>query len=300
MTTLERYLRHEQLYVFAAITAALFLNATILATSILMEARRAGIETPVARPFVTEYTSHLATLLLIPLVIRAVDWFPLQFGRLRRSLLAHGGGTALFCLAHIALFVALRKVAFAALGTNYSYSENLLESFVYEYRKDAWSYVLLILFIHSYRFILGRLRGEAVLVGETEEPVEAEAPERFLVRKLGRDFVVRTGDIEWLEAAGNYVNLHVGERTYPLRATMSNTIAELEPRGFVRIHRSTGVNLDCVESITPQESGDAVVTLRGGRTLALSRRYRDEFRQAFSQRGGSTRRPAVNDPGATA
>jgi hypothetical protein len=287
MITLERYLKHERLYMTAGLATLLFINGTVIATSIIMEAQRSGRSVPIATPFITEYTSHLAVLLLVPLLIRAVDWFPLRYGTLRRSIAAHIVITVLFCLAHIGLFVALRKLAFGALGEVYIYSDDPLLSFVYEYRKDAWSYVLWIAGIHSYRFTLSRLRGEAVPVGESEEPAPNAAPERFLVRKLGREFVVRVDDVEWLEAAGNYVNLHVGERTYPLRATMNSVINELSGRGFVRIHRSNGVNLDFVESLTPLESGDATVTLRSGQTLALSRRYRDSFRQQFQQHGGN-------------
>ena len=288
MTRLERYLKHERLYVAAGLTLALFINGTIIATSIIMEAQRSGRDFPLGAPFITEYTSHLAALLLVPLLIQGVNWFPLRFGTLRRNIPAHIVMTVLFCLAHIGLFVAMRKLVFGALGQTYIYSDDPLLSFIYEYRKDAWSYMLWIVGIHSYRFTLSRLRGEAVPVAESEEPAPNAAPERFLVRKLGREFIVRVDSVEWLEAAGNYVNLHVGERTYPLRATMNAVVADLQSRGFVRIHRSCGVNLDFVDSLTPQESGDAKVTLRSGHTLTLSRRYRDSFRQQLSDHGAGS------------
>lgn len=73
------------------------------------------------------------------------------------------------------------------------------------------------------------------------EPLDR--PERFLVRKLGRDFLVATADIEWIQASGNYVNLHVRGHDYPLRSTMAAIEAKLDPAVFVRIHRSYLVNL---------------------------------------------------------
>jgi DNA-binding LytR/AlgR family response regulator len=179
------------------------------------------------------------------------------------------------------LFVVQRKLLFGLQDLDYVFTDSILESFLYEYRKDAWVYVMIVLGTYSYRFILSRLRGEAVPVGDSEETAEGQLPERFLVRKLGKEFVVKAEEVEWLEAAGNYVNLHVGDRVYPLRATMSKLIDVMAERGFARIHRSRGVNLNYVESITPLESGDCTVELKSGTTLSLSRRYRDALRQQF-------------------
>src|SRR3546814_4990152 len=76
----------------------------------------------------------------------------------------------------------------------------------------------------------------------------------LLVRKLGREFLVAASDIEWLQAAGNYVNLRVRGRDYPLRSTIAGIAAQLDPDRFVRIHRSYIVNLDTVASIEPLRS----------------------------------------------
>ena len=286
MITLERYLKHERLYVTLLIAGLLLINNTVNATSILMEASRAGIDMPLSEPFINEYTSALSSLLLIPGIIWFTGRFPLGWGQLRRNLLAHLGFSLVYSAAHIALFVGLRKLLFSLQGVVYNYTDNLLISFVYEYRKDAWAYVMVLICIYCYRFILSRLRGEAVPVGSGEDSVPERAPERFLVRKLGKEFVVKVDDVEWLEAAGNYVNLHLGERVYPLRATMASLIDSLSDRGFVRIHRSRGVNLDYVDSLTPLESGDCTVCLKSGHSVNLSRRYRDAFRSQLNQHTG--------------
>lgn len=279
--TLERFLKHERLYLAAALLTALFINGTIIATSLIMEAQRAGRAIDLRRPFIDEYSSHLAMFLCFAIVIWAVRRFPVGATGLRTTLLAHLAISVVFSICHIVLFVMFREAVYAVIGVDYRYSDDLLMSFVYEYRKDVWSYVLFLMAIHSYRFVISRLRGEAIQLAESEE-APVTTPDRFLVRKLGKEFLVRVDDVEWLEAAGNYVNLHVGERTYPLRATMTKLLAGLESHGFARIHRSHGVKLDAVESLTPLDSGDAVVTLRSGKELALSRRYRDEFRDRFT------------------
>ncbi len=108
---------------------------------------------------------------------------------------------------------------------------------------------------------------------------DTEIADRLLIRKLGKEFIIRVDEIEWMEASGNYVNLYIKNHIYPLRSTLAALIAKLESRGFRRVHRSYAVNLDCVASISPLESGDANITLCNGREIPLSRRYREEFRK---------------------
>lgn len=104
----------------------------------------------------------------------------------------------------------------------------------------------------------------------------------FLVKKLGKEFIVKVSDIDWLESSGNYVNLHSGERIYPLRATLTQLSKQLEAQGFCRIHRSHAVKLDAIESITPLPSGDSEITLHSGKKLNLSRRYKEQFKLQFA------------------
>ena len=85
-------------------------------------------------------------------------------------------------------------------------------------------------------------------------------------------------DVEWLQAAGNYVNLHVRGRDYPLRTTMAAIETQLDPARFVRIHRSYMVNLDRLASIEPLDTGDARVHLDDGTVLPCSRRQREQLR----------------------
>jgi two-component system LytT family response regulator len=82
-------------------------------------------------------------------------------------------------------------------------------------------------------------------------------------------------DIDWCEASGNYVGLHVGAHCHLVRDTMARLESELDPRQFVRIHRSAIVNVDRVQEMQPSFNGEYVVILRGGTRLTLSRGYRD-------------------------
>lgn len=101
-----------------------------------------------------------------------------------------------------------------------------------------------------------------------------EYPERFVVRSGGRVVFVRAGEIDWVEAAGDYVSLHAGKRTWLLRETMTSTERKLDPDRFARIHRSTIVQVDRIAEMRPYHNGEYVVLLRDGTSLKLSRTYR--------------------------
>lgn len=109
-----------------------------------------------------------------------------------------------------------------------------------------------------------------------------------LVRKLGREFLIAADDIEWLQASGNYVNLHVAGRAYPLRSTLSGIEARLDTERFARIHRSYLVNLGQIESIEPLDTGDARIHLRDGTVLPCSRSYREAIRSRFAATMGKS------------
>jgi two-component system, LytTR family, response regulator len=101
--------------------------------------------------------------------------------------------------------------------------------------------------------------------------------ERVLVRKGEASFLLRTREVDWVEAAQNYVTLHAGGKSYMIRGTLRELEARLDPRQFARIHRSHLVNLDSVCELHPWSHGDFQVVLRDGTRLVLSRRYRDRL-----------------------
>jgi two-component system LytT family response regulator len=109
---------------------------------------------------------------------------------------------------------------------------------------------------------------------------DARRPQdRLVVKSAGRVYFVRIEDIDWIEAAGNYARLHVGKDTHLLRESMSGLEARLEARKFLRIHRSTIVNLERIRELQPTFHGDYAVTLRDGTELTLSRGYRDKLQE---------------------
>ena len=103
--------------------------------------------------------------------------------------------------------------------------------------------------------------------------------QRLVIKSGGRITFLRAGEIDWVEAAGNYLRLHVGKEEHLLRETMGGLEARLDPESFLRIHRSTIVNLERVKQMQASFHGEYVVLLRDGTRLTLSRGYRDKLQK---------------------
>jgi two-component system, LytTR family, response regulator len=99
--------------------------------------------------------------------------------------------------------------------------------------------------------------------------------ERLMVKTAGRVLFLRVEEIDWVEAAGSYVRLHVGRDAHLLHEGIAALSARLDPGRFARVHRSTIVNLDRVRELQPWFHGDAVAILRDGTRIQVSRTYRD-------------------------
>jgi two-component system, LytTR family, response regulator len=101
--------------------------------------------------------------------------------------------------------------------------------------------------------------------------------ERLVVKSGGRLFFLRADEIDWIEAAGNYVRLHVGNTSHLLRETMNAIEGRLDPEKFFRIHRSRIVNMERIQELQPWLNGEYSVLLRTGTRLTLSRGYREKL-----------------------
>ena len=105
--------------------------------------------------------------------------------------------------------------------------------------------------------------------------------QRLMIKSSGRIYFIKAQEVDWIGAEGNYVNLHVGREAHLLRETMSHLATKLDPDKFVRIHRSTIVNVDRVKELQPLFSGDYVAILHDGTQLNLSRAYREKSLKLF-------------------
>jgi two-component system LytT family response regulator len=103
----------------------------------------------------------------------------------------------------------------------------------------------------------------------------SERRDRLVIKSSGRIYFIRTRDIDWCEASGNYVRLHVGTQTHLVRGTMAHIESQLDQAQFVRIHRSTIVNVDRIQELHSSFGGEYVVLLHDKTRLTLSRGYRE-------------------------
>lgn len=106
---------------------------------------------------------------------------------------------------------------------------------------------------------------------------------RLIIRSAGRICFVRVEEIDWLEAADNYVRIHVNRESHLIRETLQSLEGRLDPSRFLRIHRSTVVNFDRIKELQPLFHGDYVVRLQDGTELTLSRNYKEKLTGALGQ-----------------
>ncbi len=107
--------------------------------------------------------------------------------------------------------------------------------------------------------------------------------ERLVLKSGGRIYFLETCDIDWIEAEGNYVSVHSGKKSHLLRETISSLESQLDPKKFVRIHRSSIVRIDRIQELQPWFHGEYRVILNTGTQLTLSRNYREKLHEALGK-----------------
>lgn len=128
----------------------------------------------------------------------------------------------------------------------------------------------------------GPTAGDRSLLALARElPPDRRRLERFLVRSRGRMFLLPVVEVEWIGAAGNYVEVHRGKESHLVRGTLREVEERLDPGAFARVHRSAIVNLARIREIQPWSHGDLLLVLESGAEVRLSRRFRDGLQGTF-------------------
>jgi len=107
--------------------------------------------------------------------------------------------------------------------------------------------------------------------------------ERLVIKLNGHVFFMKAEEIDWLEAEGNYVRLHSGKESYLLRDTISALESQLDPKRFIRVHRSAIVNVDRISELQPWFHGEYRIILGEGVQLTLSRTYREKLHELLGR-----------------
>jgi hypothetical protein len=257
-----------------AIWAVLFTVSVITRSYVgaIDEARR-GSSIGLGPTLVFEITSHLVVVALLPALYWLHRRWPLGGGLC--NLVIHAVAVVPFSVAHTAGMGALRLLWFnAVVGVPYAFPLTV-DRLSYEFAKDVVSYLMLTTGIVALRYVLQRA---PLAKPAPSQPAGDVLPERFAVRRRGgTEVMVEVADIDWIEAAGNYAILHVGGDTFEIRSSLTKLEGELDPKRFVRVHKSHVVNIARVAEVTPWVSGDWRIRLQGGAEVNLSRRYRQRF-----------------------
>ena len=233
------------------------------------EARR-GHVIGFGRPLVDEITSHLVVAALLP----ALYWLHRRWPMGEpRNITLHVAAVVPFSILHTSGMAALRLLWFnAIIGLPYSFPLTF-DRLQYEFAKDLVTYLMLTTGVLALNYLLQRKPDPVA-----ERPTPAAPPERFAVRKRGgSEVMVEVTDIDWIEASGNYAILHVGGDTFEIRSSLARLEGELDPKRFVRVHKSYVVNIARVAEVTPWVCGDWRIRLQDGAEINLSRRYRQRF-----------------------
>ncbi len=219
------------------------------------------------RLIVQQMTSATAVLLLVPATAWWLGQFPLEKERWLSAIAGHVIGSALFATAHYFLSVGMRWAIHSAYGVDYVFSDFWLNNLIVEYQKDIKVYFGIVAIVAAYRYYR---RNEAATV--------SAKPGRLIVQTGNGETVIRESEIEYLEAARNYVVVGTESREYLVRDTLRSLERSVAPDQLVRTHRSYLVNVDRIEEIRTTDSGGREIRMQSGKLVPLSRGYKDTFR----------------------
>lgn len=252
----------EDLIFTGVVSAILVVLLYFNALNVVDEHRRGGDPIALWKPLVWEATSGVYFVAVSPLVTALTRRFWPTRPPWVRKIAVHAVAAVLVSLGHVLSIGAARWGIYHLANDEYD-PLGPIGDWPYELRKDLLVYAAIVCIYVVWRILRARARP----TGET-------SPDVLEVRDGARRHFVPLTEVVWVEAAGNYVELHRGGAGLLHRASLSEMERRLQSAGFVRIHRSRLVRREAVSAVESKPTGDFVVRLRDGRELAGSRRYR--------------------------
>ncbi|HKV97682.1 MAG TPA: LytTR family DNA-binding domain-containing protein [Gammaproteobacteria bacterium] len=271
---ISRRVRGWQIAFFVVLVVAF---ATVNVFTALANKASDGIVLSPWEPVVWEFSSAILIWALIPVIAWFNSRVLISVRSWKWALPSHLLATLPFSIIHVSGMVALRELAYTAAGRHYEFGAPL-GNWIYEYRKDFVTYWMILAALYAFRVY--RLWLESRLA-PAPVPTATGGVERLVVRKLNREFILNTAEIDRIESDGNYVTIHAQGASYPLRESLASLEKRLDPKRFARVHRGHIVNLDRIREIQPWDSGDYRILLKDGSFVNFSRRYRSRLPQLF-------------------
>ena len=271
-----------QIVIFGGITAAI---CTMNVFTELTDSARGGGHLQWWKPVLWESSSAVLLWALIPCVAWLYRRAPVTARTWRWAVPLHLAVTPVFSLVHVGGMTLLRSLGYALAHEHY-YFGAWWPDWIYEYRKDLIAYVLILAGLAAFRidrlWLESQIEPSASAEATADAPMEPAPLERLVVKKLNREFILNTTDIDRIEADGNYVTIHAQGATWPLRESLAALERKLDSKRFARVHRGHIVNLDRIREIQPWDSGDYRIVLADGSHVNFSRRYRSRLPQLFN------------------
>lgn len=250
------------------VAAWIALVAVLWGTDLLaryLASRQSGMAFDTFRMVSEQVTSAVAVLIMVPFLIQWLELLKPSLDAWPRLAIGHTIGSVFFAFGHYVLMVALRAPWYALNDRTYVWREPFVSNLIVEYQKDIKIYLGFVVLISAYQYYR---RAKA-----TQPQPHAD---RLIVQSGRGSSVLKLEDIDYLEAARNYVAVHAGDREYVIRDTMTNLARKLSTGPFERTHRSFIVNIDKIREIRTEDAGQRII-LTSGKDVPLSRGYRDEF-----------------------
>jgi len=284
-----------QAAIWIAVTAVVCIVNSV---TVGADLRRQGVQFDAIEPWIWECTSGISLLIWLLPLLRGDAALRRRVASPWGRLAAWAAGSVVFSLAHVLTMVGLRHLAYRVLGGHYDFGP-WADALLYEYRKDALTYALLLAIAAGWRALRTRredvepvVSAVSAVAGTPGTPVgravdaevaaDAEAAQSpagaptFLARTAQGDLLVRADEVDWIEAQGNYVALHVQGKVRLIRHTLAEMEARLKEHGFIRTHRRALVNRERMRAILPPERGELGVRLSSGQVAPLSESRRAE------------------------
>lgn len=260
--------RRMALILAAGFLAILLMVMVVNAESTVADLASTGVHLPRHLVWSWEWSSLIGWLLVAPGIWALVAWaWPPRLTWWRLAiLLALASIAASF--VHIEVMLWLRKAYYGLFGLEYRFFGTVPDRIAYEFRKDFITYVQFVVLAAGAQWLIARAGS-----GEQGAQDDAPSPQRLSVPDGAVTHLVPFDEIEWVAAAGNYVEIAWGQRRLLHRATLAAVEVALGG-AFVRVHRGRLVRRAAIRAVETERSGDFVLTLVSGEALRGSRRYR--------------------------
>jgi len=272
------FLKHRFILVAGIIFAFGFINTWLDSVSTLADFKRSGVDISAWEPYVWEFSSFIVGFILVLYIVKAESWHSFTYGKFKKHLFYHLLHSILYSLIHVVGMVLIREFIYQLMDGNYNFGNWSTELF-YEYRKDGMSYFKILAGIYIYQYIIKTIEGDAHLIAEKNN--SDDKPDKLLIKKKGKEFVVSLNQISTIESGGNYIYIHTNNQVYPMRSTMNKMQEKLDPKHFIRVHRSYIVNSNFIQEILTINPQEYKIKLKNNVVIPLSRNNRSELLKVF-------------------